>query len=67
MAAGSNPRLTPDELGDLAVDVMGTTDEVTIATWGMTPVFSSLERKGVTYTFLTDVRGALWYIAQQPD
>jgi hypothetical protein len=40
---------------------------VTIATWGMTPVFSSLERKGVTYTFLTDVRGALWYIAQQPD
>lgn len=65
MAAGSNPRLTADELGHLAVDVMGTTDEVTIGTWGMSPVYSSLERKDVTYTFLTDVRGALWYIAQQ--
>jgi hypothetical protein len=60
----TNPRLTEVEQAHLAAAVVGTEDPEALGSFGKTPVFATLDKKGVRYTFLTDADGALWYIAQ---
>ena len=64
LGGATNPRLTAAEQAHLAAAVVGNDDPVALGSFGKTPVFATLDEKGVRYTFLTDVAGNLWYIAQ---
>jgi hypothetical protein len=64
LGGATNPRLSAAEQAHLAAAVVGSDDPVALGSFGKTPVFATLDEKGVRYTFLTDVAGNLWYIAQ---